>query len=92
LNSHNRRKKRKIQKNPHDWSEPFKIPYPISSNQANDSEDKSSNSITSKQASPEFQDRFSNNSSIPQIYINNCKNISVDINIRFILNKILLRF
>ena len=58
----------------------------------NDSEDKSSNSITSKQASPKFQDRFSNNSSIPQIYINNCKNISVDINIRFILNKILLSF
>ncbi|CAG8522230.1 16474_t:CDS:2, partial [Dentiscutata erythropus] len=72
-NSHNSRKKRKVLKTPHDWSKPFKIPYRTSSKQTSPALQESNNKDHNKPL---------NNSVMPQININNCKNISVDITIK----------
>ncbi|CAG8604523.1 18590_t:CDS:2, partial [Racocetra persica] len=72
-NSHNSRKKCKVLKTSHDWSKPFKIPYHTSSKQTSPALQESNNKDCNKPL---------NNSVMPQININNCKNISVDITIK----------
>ncbi|CAG8506788.1 11185_t:CDS:2 [Dentiscutata heterogama] len=71
-NSYNSRKKCKVLKTPHDWSKPFKILYCTSSKQTSPALQESNNKDRNKPL---------NNSVMPQIDINNCKNISVNITI-----------